>query len=70
MTAEPRITINGVALTDGQAMTVRVALSSFLMDLQDPEEMEALGPIGPAYFERLTEIFRLMTALAKPKEET
>lgn len=33
MTDEPRITINGQALTPAQAMTVRVAVESFAMDL-------------------------------------
>ena len=32
---EPDITVNGVKLTLGQAMTVRVALGSFAMDLQN-----------------------------------
>lgn len=33
--AEPSITINGVALTTGQAMTVRCAIESFASDLED-----------------------------------
>lgn len=33
MDPEPTITINGQTLTVGQAMTVRVALESFAMDL-------------------------------------
>jgi len=32
---EPSITINGTVLTPGQACTVRVAIESFAMDLQD-----------------------------------
>lgn len=32
---EPVITINGVRLHTGQAMTVRVALESFAIDLQN-----------------------------------
>jgi hypothetical protein len=32
--SEPSISINGVALTTAQAMTVRVALGSFTMSLQ------------------------------------
>jgi hypothetical protein len=32
--SEPEITINGVRLTTAQAMTVRVALGSFMFDLQ------------------------------------
>jgi hypothetical protein len=33
MTSEPTITINGITLTDAQAMTVRVAIESFAFDL-------------------------------------
>lgn len=32
---EPDVTINGVRLTKGQAMTVRVALESFALDLSE-----------------------------------
>ena len=32
---EPAITVNGVRLTTGQAMTVRVALSHFALDLKE-----------------------------------
>ena len=32
---EPTITINGTTLTTGQAMTMRVALESFAIDLRD-----------------------------------
>ena len=39
MPKEPDITINGRKLTPGQAMTVRVALNSFLADLQNPEAL-------------------------------
>ena len=35
---EPIVTINGVQLTLGQTITMRVAISSFLVDLQgDPD---------------------------------
>jgi hypothetical protein len=32
---EPVITVNGKSLTQGQAMTIRVALNSFAMDLAE-----------------------------------
>ena len=35
MPNEPNITINGVKLTQGQAMTMRVALESFAMNMQE-----------------------------------
>lgn len=31
---EPKIIINNVYLTEGEAMTIRVAVSSFMLDLQ------------------------------------
>jgi hypothetical protein len=33
MTAEPRITVNGTPLSEAQAMTLRVALQSFLSEV-------------------------------------
>lgn len=57
---EPDITINGVLLNVGQAMTVRVAIGNFLIELQDEKFLSELGPIGLAYRERLIEISRLM----------
>lgn len=44
---EADIMINGVTLTHAQSMAVRVAVTSFLMDL--PERLADLGPIGPLY---------------------
>lgn len=58
--SEPAITINGHALTIAQAMAVRVAVSNFLLELSDPENLEALGPIGPEYQRRLVEITKIM----------
>ena len=36
---EADITINGVALSYSQSMTLRVALTGFLMDLADPNHL-------------------------------
>jgi hypothetical protein len=58
---EASITINGVALSVGQSMTVRVAIESFAMDLQmdlqrtAPDD-EGYGPIGRLYQQRIDEI--------------
>lgn len=60
MDKEPRITVNGSPLTEAQAMTLRVALSGFLMDLEDPEFVAALGNIGPLYQDRAREVQALM----------
>ncbi len=50
---EPRIIINGIELGTGQAMTIRVAIENFAMDLQGESEY---GAIGLAYLERISEI--------------
>jgi hypothetical protein len=57
---EPEITINGQLLTIGQCATVRVALSSFSMELQNPTFREALGPIAGPYSDRLSEIIHII----------
>jgi hypothetical protein len=58
--AEPEITINGHLLTVGQAMTVRVAVASFSMQLQDSTFRVALGPIAGPYSDRLSEIIHII----------
>lgn len=57
---EASITINGVALTFAESMTVRVALGSFAMYVSDPDTVEALGPIANAYRERLDSVTRIL----------
>lgn len=57
---EPDIIINGVKLDFAQAMSVRVAVSSFRINLSDPEHREALGLIGDSYDKRLAEVERIM----------
>lgn len=59
---ESCITINDITLTDAQAMTVRVAVTSFAMELRavglgDDERGKA---IAGGYLARLDEIFNLM----------
>jgi hypothetical protein len=60
---EPRITINGRLLTEGQAMTVRVALSAMSEEMND---QLALGDdehglrMTKGYKARLLEIFTIM----------
>lgn len=60
MTEEPAITVNGIPLSPAQAMTLRVALFNFLMELDDPERMANLGGIGPLYRARAGEIVHAM----------
>jgi len=59
---EPYIVINGAPLTEGQAMTLRVALSSFVMDLQDNGmgDDEHGKRMKEAYLARAAEIFAKM----------
>ena len=57
--SEPTITINGVFLTQAQAMTVRVAIENFAIDLTG-ELKEEIGGIGQSYLERIAEIRKAM----------
>ena len=57
---EADIIVNGHLLTTAQSLTVRVAVSSMLMDLAEPEHMEALGGVGPLYKARLLEIQHML----------
>jgi hypothetical protein len=63
---EPVITMNGRTLTQGQAMTVRVAVCNFQLELR--EGVLGIDDHGRhmtnAYRERLAEVAHLM--LAKP----
>ena len=54
---EPEIIINGKPLTNAQAMTVRVAVSSFEPDCGDDGHGAAMAK---AYAERANEVFRIM----------
>ena len=53
---EADIVINGTTLGFGASMAVRVAVSSFLMSLSDPDARATLGPIGDGYHDRLREV--------------
>lgn len=48
MSPEKTVIVDGVELTVGEVMTVRVALTSWLADL-DEEGLAALGKIGERY---------------------
>jgi hypothetical protein len=64
MMDEPEIIINGVHLTNAQAMAVRVAISSFDVDCGDDEHGLAMSK---AYAARLNEVFRIMIGLPAAK---
>lgn len=62
--SEANITINGVPLSTGQAMAVRVAVGSFYAEMKDPtvlgdDEHGRAMTIG--YRERLLEVLRLLS---------
>ena len=56
LSREARITISGVELNYAQSMAVRVAVGSMMLQLQDPQHREDLGPIAAAYEARLSEV--------------
>lgn len=57
---EARIVIGTTELNAAQSDTVRIAVSSMLMRLQDPREREALGGIAISYEARLAEIQNIL----------
>ena len=62
--SEPTISVNGTQLTNSQAMTVRVALGAFLIDLADADALgddEHGRAMTRGYKARLAEIFRMFT---------
>ena len=60
---EPIKTLNGVPLTDSQAMTLRVCLESFAMDLKvDGTEDGEYKAMREEYLERITELKNIVYA--------
>jgi hypothetical protein len=57
---EAQITINGKPLTIGESMTIRVACTAFLHELNDPETNDSLGPIAVSYEANLRVILALI----------
>lgn len=58
---EATITIDGHKLTEGQSMSVRVAITAFLMELKNDKQFaDSLGLIGVAYRARLTEVMHII----------
>ena len=57
---EPRITINGTALSAAQAMAVRVAVTNFHAEMSNPDFAAQVGPIAEGYAARLGEVLKLM----------
>lgn len=61
MTMEATITIEGKELTVGQSMALRVAVTSFLFQLQDKTFTDGLGPIAIGYHDRLEEVLLMIS---------
>ena len=64
MPSEPRITVNGVPLTEAQAMTVRVALNHFSVDMDEPGALggdEHGKAMSVLYRKRAGEVLDMMT---------
>jgi hypothetical protein len=57
---EARIDIEGVRLSEGQSMAVRVAIEMFMGDLEGDLAPE-MGQIGQNYLARLREVRRLIS---------
>ncbi|MCP3471356.1 hypothetical protein NLM33_13545 [Bradyrhizobium sp. CCGUVB1N3] len=58
---EATITIDGHTLTEGQSMSVRVAITAFLMELKNDKQFaDSLGLIAVAYQARLTEVMHII----------
>lgn len=68
---EPEIIINGKKLTNGQSITLRVAATTFVMDLKN----DGLGndnhgvAMKAAYLARLNEIINLMLSRQSDRQD-
>lgn len=66
--SEPAITINGRPLTEGQAMTMRVALENFAMDLTEGLGDDEHGKLMTGlYRARIAEIRTFMSEPSAPR---
>jgi hypothetical protein len=71
VTNEPDITINGVRLSVGQAMALRVAATSYHVEMSQPNALgddEVGVGIAKGYRERLSEVLDLMILHAAAAE--
>lgn len=53
---EAEVIINGVQLTFAESLTLRVAVTSFLMQVSTPETTALLGPVSAGYRTNLMSI--------------
>lgn len=59
---EAQIKIGDRLLSEGQSMAVRVAITNFLIELDDAQFRTELGPIADGYRDRLKEVMSAMVA--------
>lgn len=57
---EATITVNGVELSFAESLAVRVAVTSFRMQVNDTETKELLGPVSQGYDNQLAHVEELM----------
>jgi hypothetical protein len=57
---EAHIDIEGVRLSEGQSMAVRVAIEMYMFDLER-ELAKGMGQVGQNYLARLREVRRLIS---------
>ena len=63
MSDEPHTIINGMELTSGQSMAVRVAVTSFYQEMGDKDALgddEVGRKLASGYRDRLMEVLKLM----------
>lgn len=65
---EPKVTINGTTLTPVQAMVLRVAVSSFHMELCSDETTKALGEALAAGYKMNTRYIQMLMVTPSTKE--
>jgi hypothetical protein len=63
--AEPDIIVNGRALTFAECMAVRVAVSSFRIQLSAPSARDALGQLAENYDHHLANVERMMLRIPR-----
>jgi hypothetical protein len=63
---EATMTIDGKVLTEAQSLCVRVAITAFLIQLNDKSFAESLGAqLAVNYHSRLTEVLKMITEEAE-----
>ena len=62
---ESKVTINGIELTVGQVMSIRVAVSSMIMEMSEPDALgsDEMGKLlANGYVRNLREVEKMLVA--------